>query len=74
MELLNGKRLQWALYRLERHSIDFVSEVDCEADLKKWIDRLSGTQKTKRPMFSHQPWSLILGVISSKSAHHDRAQ
>lgn len=32
MELLNGKRLQWQLYSLERHSIDFVSEVDCEPD------------------------------------------
>ena len=43
MELLNGKRLQWALYRLERHSIDFVSEVDGEADEERWAYQLSGT-------------------------------
>ena len=42
MELLNGKRLQWALYRLERHSIDFISEVDCEPDAVRWAYLLSG--------------------------------
>ncbi len=41
MELLNGKRLQWALYRLERHSIDFVSEANCEPDAVRWAYQLS---------------------------------
>lgn len=42
MELLNGKRLQWQLYSLERHSIDFVSEVDCEPNAVRWAYQLSG--------------------------------
>ena len=42
MELLNRKRLQWALYRLGRHSIDFVSEVDGGADEERWAYQLSG--------------------------------
>ena len=36
MELLNRKRLQWQSYRLERHSIDFVGEVDEGVNLVDW--------------------------------------
>lgn len=48
MELLNGKRLQWALYRLERHSIDFVSEVDGEADEERWAYQLIRCLENKK--------------------------
>lgn len=74
MELLNRKRLQSQFSRLERHSVDFVREVNGRFIQQGGCIGYWEPKKTKRPMFSHQPWSLILGVISSKSAHRDRAQ